>query len=211
MDNPYLKLKSEIEGEADSSSNPYLKLKGSTSNVVGTNLEPITQPTQYRKILTATEDARTSADESARQNKLRTIAWETAKGTPSAALRIGKQVAEDPKEAARQFALGVANGMTFGGTDYLQRRAFISQAKINGMDEEVARSLADSYLKPQDSELSAIRGGGNVSGMLAPYAYAEQVALKGMAYAAPQFVAKHQAAARLLADIGVWLPVFFRR
>lgn len=205
MANPYQELKKEIELEQRSGvNNPYLDLKG--KDVIGTKLES-RQPTNFRRLTDAREDARVAQEEAKKANSIKTLALRTLAGTPKATFDLGKQIIEDPKESAKQAALGLANGLSFGATDWLQRRAFVKEAEKYGMDEEAARSIADSVLKPQDNELSAIRGGANFAGIVAPYALAEKIVYKGLAYAAPTFVAKHAKMAKFLADIGIFNAV----
>lgn len=207
MPNPYNVLKQEIEDEELVRDNPYKTIAGGGSDVVGSRLEPITDRTNFRKIADARRDANEVAARAKEENSLGTLARRTVTGTPEGVFKVAKAVITNPKEAANQFALGLANGISFGATDALQRKAFLDEAQSHGMDETTARSMAETMLKPQDPALSGIRGGGSLAGMVVPYALAEGIVFNGIKYAAPAFVAKHAAAARYLANIGAWAPI----
>lgn len=200
--NPYKKL-GEVEAET-ASTNPYASLD--KTDVVGTKLAPTAGKTNFRRIEEATEAKEASDAEFKKESSFSTTLRRTAFGIPKGVYDLAKQVVQDPLESAKQAALGISNGLTLGATDYLQRKAFIKAFQEGGFDEEQANQVAEKILKPDDRELSAIRGGANFAGIVAPYAAAEQVMISGIRYAAPLWAAKHAKLAMTLANLGAWVP-----
>jgi len=180
-----------------------------STNAVGAGFNREVPETNFAKIRRTKSEVEESMAFSEKENSFGTIAKRTlnpvnlAKG----AFNLAKQVVENPKESAYQAALGLSNGLSLGATDFLQRRAFVSEAEKYGMDEDTAKSMAEKLLKPDDNELSAIRGGVNFAGIVAPYAAVESLLIKGLQYSAPTFVTQYGRAAKLLADIGVFNAV----
>ena len=162
---------------------------------------------RYSKRKRIGTEAEEAAIKASKAGSLKTTAWKTLTGLPRGAFDIAKQVIQDPKESARQAALGIADGISLGATSYLERKAFVDEAKKYGMDEVTAESMAEKILKPDDSELGAIRGGSHFAGIVVPYAAAEVALIKGLKYAAPNFVSQYGKTAKLLADIGVFNAV----
>lgn len=177
------------------------------SNAVDQKLGITIPETNFAKVNRYKAEAEEAEKASKKANSLGTLAVETVKGLPKAAFNIADQVVRDPVNSAYQAALGLANGLTLGATDWMQRKAFISEAKKSGMDEKTASSMAESILRPSDPELAAIRGGADFAGVVVPYAGAEKLMMSGLKYAAPAFVMKYGKAAKLLADIGVFNTV----
>lgn len=174
------------------------------SNAVDQKLGITIPETNFAKVNRYKADAAEAEAASKKANSLGTLAVETVKGLPKAAFNIADQVVRDPVNSAYQAALGLANGLTLGATDWMQRKAFINEAKKSGMDEKTASSMAESILRPTDPELAAIRGGADFAGIVVPYAGAEKLIAGGLKYAAPGFVMKYGKASKLLADIGVF-------
>jgi hypothetical protein len=198
--NPYKELKQTRERIAN---NPYALLKGDGINTIGSAPRP-SEETNFARI----RRYRIAADEAAsfaeKEKSFSTLAKRTITGAPREAFNIAKQVIEDPKESARQAAMGLANGLSLGAVNYLERKAFVNEATKYGMDELQAEQMARKVLMPQDSELSAIRGGADFAGILAPFAAAENILARGIAYAAPNFIKSHYVVGQMLTNIGAW-------
>jgi len=165
------------------------------------------QPTNFKKIQGAAASAEEASAQAEKDASFGTLARRTITGAPAAVFSVAKQVAEDPKQAAYQAALGLANGITLGATDYLQRRAFIDESKKNGMDELEAEQMAERILMPDDPELAGIRSGFDLAGMAVPFIGTEKLFIAGAKYAAPAWTAKYGRAAKTLVDIGAWNTV----
>lgn len=206
--NPFEELKKRIQIEQKKvNNNPFSKIRsGETTDIRQLVTDTSTgKKTNFRKIKEAKADAEVAQAESKKANSFKTLAMRTLNpiNLAKSGFNLGKQVFQDPVQSAREFALGISNGLTFGATDYLQEKAFMKEATKYGMDEETAKNYADKMLKPQDSELSAIRGGGNIGGMAGAYMMGEGLLLKGMKYANPNFVKSHALGSRFLADLGI--------
>jgi len=77
-----------------------------------------------------------------------------------------------------------------------------------GFSEEQAIEIAENQLAPPtDPTRAAIRGGFKFAGILAPYAAAEQLAVRGARYAAPMWVAKHAKLTSAMTNIGAFNAV----
>lgn len=187
-----------------STANPFNNL--GDKNLAGQVTIPATGPTHFALAEKAKTDLATSKAESDNANSF----WGMTKATlnpinlAKATFNIAKSVVTHPIETANQAALGFANGLTLGATDYLQRKAFINAATSGGMNEKQAETLADTTLQPSDPTLKGIRGGADFAAMVVPYAGLEQAFIKGAAYAAPEFVANYARAAKLMVDIGAF-------
>jgi hypothetical protein len=193
-------LTSPLETE---SNNPFNNLGG--KNLSGVSM-PSDGPSNFARIQTTREAAIKSAEEATKANSFTSLALQTLNpiNLAKSAFKVAKSVVTNPIDTAREAALGFANGLTLGATDYAQRKAFVNEATKYGMDEKMAESLADSTLQPEDPTLSAIRGGADFASMVIPYAGVEKALIKGAAYAAPGFVTKYARAAKLLTDIGAF-------
>lgn len=205
--NPYLDLKNSFTEQEPVADNPYLKLKQNPADVVGSSPRQA-QETSFSRRTRFQADAKVAEQEAADANSFGTIARKTITGLPSAAFSLAKTVIKDPIGAAKSAAMGLANGLTLGGVDYLERKAFTDEMRKGygdeNMTDEQIEDLARHTLEPQDPNLKAIRGGADFASILVPYAGVENLTAKGLAYAAPKFVKQYGTAAKILGNIGAW-------
>lgn len=204
MANPYLDI-IQKQG-ATSPDNPYVALTKNPTDVVGSSPRQV-EKTSYAKILDARAAAKEASAAADKANSFGTLLKETITGLPEGAMSIGRAVANDPKQAAYEAAMGIANGVTLGGVDYLQRKAFTNAFKDGyqgDMTDQQIEDLARHTLGPTDPAMQAIRGGAEFASILVPYAGTENLVSKGLAYAAPGFVKQYGTAARVLTNIGAW-------
>jgi len=189
--------------DSGANTNPFNDLGG--KNMVGFTPEPIPE-TSFSKVQRYTAESKKMKAEADKANSFGGLLKETLKPTnlAKATWDLTKTVFNNPKEAAKEAALGFASGLTLGGTDYLQRRAFVKEATKGGMTEEQARQLAEVTLRSEDPNLRAIRGGADFASIVVPYAGLEKAWVAGLKYAAPKFVAQYGRTAALLADIGAF-------
>lgn len=205
MANPYLDIvNKQQQATAD---NPYLKLKQNpTGDVVGSSPRQVEQ-TGFAKRLTLAAEARDAEAAAKKANSFGTLAKETVTGLPAGALSLGRSVIKDPKQAAYQAAMGLANGATLGLVDYMERKAFTDAFKEGyggDLTDAQIEDLAKHTLEPQDPNMKAIRGGAEFASILVPYAGTEKLVSKGLAYAAPGFIKQYGTAAKVLTNIGAW-------
>lgn len=207
MANKYLDLKNNIEASARP--NPYARFKEDPTDVVGSVPRPV-EETSFAKRIRFQGEAKVAQEESDKANSLGGMIKGTITGLPAGAMSIGRAVINDPKQAAYNAAMGIANGVTLGAVDYMERKAFKDQFQegFGGeMTDEQIDELARHTLAPQDPAMSAIRRGADFASILVPYAGAEKLMAKGLAYAAPQFIKQYATTAKILTNIGAWNAV----
>lgn len=207
MANRYLDLKKNIE--ASERPNPYARFKEDPTDVVGSSPRPV-EETGFAKRLRLSNEAQEAEAAAQKANSFGTLFKETVTGLPAGAMSVTRAVINDPKQAAYQAAMGVANGVTLGLVDYMERKAFTDEFKKGyggDMTDEQIEQLARVTLEPQDEAMKAIRGGADFASILIPYAATEKLVAKGLAYAAPQFVKQYGTAANILTNIGAWNTV----
>lgn len=207
MANRYLDLKTN--NEANQRPNPYARFREDPTDVVGSVPRPV-EETGFAKRTRLVSEASDIQAESDKANSFGGILKETIKELPAGAMSIGRAVINDPKQAAYNAAMGVANGVSLGAVDYLERKAFKDQFQegFGGeMSDEQIDELAQHTLAPQDPAMSAIRTVAEVGSMLVPYVATEKLVMKGLAYAAPQFIKQYTTMANILTNIGAWNAV----
>lgn len=164
------------------------------------------EPTTFRKIQNYKADATVAATDAKKANSFGTLALDTLNplNLAKSAFDLAKSVVSKPVESARNVALGISNGITLGGTDYLQRKAFQDEAVKSGMDPHEAEQAAVKMLQPADENQQSIKAGFDIAGAAVPYIATDGAVAAGLKYAAPGFVAKYALPVRLLSNIGVF-------
>ncbi len=194
---------SNLFGGMTEPSNPF-----NTSNLINKDLTGFTPTntgsTSFSRRQTALSDLEQSRKEVDKTTGFWSVLKNTTLGLPRATYDIAKEVATNPIQSAKEAVLGISNGLTLGGTDYLQKRAFENEARKSGLSEVEIKSLAENVLKPENNALQSIRGGSDFAAMVVPYAGIEKAFIGGLKFAAPQFVAKYARLAKYLTDIGAF-------
>lgn len=176
-----------------------------TGDAIGSEPRAV-EPTTFRKVQTYKAQDEINAVATKKANSFGTLAAETLNpiNLGKSLFDIAKSVVSQPLEAARAAAIGVSNGITLGGVDYLQRKAFTDAAAKGGIAPHEAEQMATKLLAEHDPNLQSIRGGFDIAGAAVPYILTDGVVAAGLKYAAPAYVARYAPAVRVLSNIGVF-------